>query len=462
MSEYRIEKDSMGEVKVPSKAYYGAQTQRAVLNFPISGLRMPRPFIRAMGLIKKAAAETNRELGRLDADIAAAVTAACDEVIEGRLDDQFVVDIFQTGSGTSTNMNTNEVIANRAIEIRGGRVGSREIHPNDHVNSGQSSNDTIPTALHVSTLEQIQKTLIPSLKHLQSALSEKAREFDKVVKVGRTHLQDAVPVRLGQEFSGYASQISHGIRRLELAGEHLSELALGGTAIGTGLNCPPGFPEGVIGRLSEWTGVSFRGAENRFEALAGRDAAVETSGMLKTIACSLMKIANDLRWMGSGPRCGLGEIRLPETQPGSSIMPGKVNPVIPEAVTMVAAQVIGNDAAITIGGQSGSFELNVMKPLIAHNLLQSIELLSNVARVFADKCIQGIEADAERVGQLVENSMSMVTSLAPLIGYDQAAAIAKEAYKTKRTVREVARDKKLVSDQELSKALDPWRMTEGG
>ncbi len=460
--EYRIEKDSMGEMQVPSEAYYGAQTQRAVLNFPISGLRFPRPFIRAMGLIKKAAAEANRELGAVSPEIAQAIAQACDEVIQGKLDDHFVLDIFQTGSGTSTNMNTNEVVANRAIEIMGGEVGSRRIHPNDHVNYGQSSNDTIPTAIHVSSLEEIEKTLLPALKVLQASLAAKAEEFDSIVKIGRTHLQDAVPVRLGQVFSGFASQIGHGIRRVESLRTSLGELAIGGTAIGTGLNCPKGFPAKVVEKISSWTGVGFREAENRFEAMGGRDAAVEASGMLKTLAVSLMKICNDLRWMGSGPRCGIGEIRLPAVQPGSSIMPGKVNAVIAESATMVAAQVIGNDAAIAVAGQSGNFELNVMKPVIAYNLLQSIELLANACSGLARKCVDGIEADEERCRELIEISMSMVTSLAPRIGYDRAAQLAKESYLTKRTVRELAAEQKVLPQEELDEALDPWRMTEGG
>ncbi|MFQ5738867.1 MAG: class II fumarate hydratase [Acidobacteriota bacterium] len=462
MSEHRTERDSMGEMRVPADSYYGAQTQRAVLNFPISPLRFPRPFIRAMGLIKKAAAETNFQLGLLEEAIAQAICQAANEVIEGRLDDQFVVDIFQTGSGTSTNMNTNEVIANRAIEIRGGSVGSKTIHPNDHVNLGQSSNDVIPTAIHVSASEEIQKKLIPALGQLRQSLARKAEEFDDVVKIGRTHLQDAVPVRLGQEFSGYASMIAHGLRRIESVGSSLAELAIGGTAVGTGLNCPPLFAERVVSKLSNWAGVSFRRAENRFEALAARDAAVEASGMMKTVACSLMKIANDLRWLGSGPRCGIGEISLPPTQPGSSIMPGKVNPVIAEAVTMIVAQVLGNDVTINVAGQAGNFELNVMKPVIAYNLLQSIELLSNGCRVLAEKCVDGIEANRERCEQMIEKSLAMVTSLAPAIGYDRAAEIAKEAYRTGRTVREVASEKNVLPDDELEKALDARGMTEEG
>ncbi|MEJ2078066.1 MAG: class II fumarate hydratase [Acidobacteriota bacterium] len=462
MAEYRTERDSMGEMKVPATAYYGAQTQRAVLNFPISGLRFPRPFIRAMGLIKKAAAQTNLELGRLDAEIAEAVIQAADEVIAGKLDDQFVVDIFQTGSGTSTNMNANEVIANRATEIRGGKIGSKAIHPNDHVNSGQSSNDVIPTAIHVSALEEVHNGLVPALLRLRSALTSKSQEFDDVVKIGRTHLQDAVPIRLGQEFSGYAAMIDHALSRTSVIQVELSELAIGGTAVGTGLNCPPGFPERVVARISDWTGVNFREAANRFEELSSRDAAVTTSGILRTIAVSLMKIANDLRWLGSGPRCGLGEILLPPTQPGSSIMPGKVNPVIAESVTMVAAQVIGNDVTVAVGGQAGNFELNVMMPVIAYNLLQSIDLLSNACTTLAEKCIDGLEVNRERVREMVEQSLAMVTALAPRIGYDRAAEIAKEAYKTGRTIRELCREKNVLAEAELEEALDPRKMTGQG
>ena len=462
MTEHRIEEDSMGEMQVPAGSYYGAQTQRAVLNFPISDLRFPRPFIRALGLIKKAAAETNLELGLLVEELAPAIIEAAGEVAEGKLDEQFVVDIFQTGSGTSTNMNTNEVIANRAIEIRGGEIGSRDVHPNDHVNMGQSSNDVIPTAIHVSALEEVDKSLIPALQQLHQSLAKKAQEFDDVVKIGRTHLQDAVPVRLGQEFSAYASMVEHGIKRVESARASLGELAIGGTAVGTGLNCHPEFPARVVEKVSNWTGVPFQEAANKFEALASKDAAVEASGMLKTVAVSLMKIANDLRWLGSGPRCGIGELLLPAVQPGSSIMPGKVNPVIPEAVTMIAAQVIGNDVAITIGGQSGNFELNVMKPVIAYNLLQSIHLLSTGSVVLAENCVDGLEANRESSKEMVERSLAMVTSLAPKIGYDNAAAIAKEAHQTGRTVRELAMEKKVLSEEELEQALDPWSMTEGG
>ncbi|MEE2821969.1 MAG: class II fumarate hydratase [Acidobacteriota bacterium] len=462
MSAHRTEKDSMGEMQVPAKSYYGAQTQRAVLNFPISDLRFSRPFIRALGLIKKAVAESNLDLGLLDQELATAIIKAAGEVAEGKLDEQFVVDIFQTGSGTSTNMNANEVIANRAIEIRGGKIGSRDVHPNDHVNMGQSSNDVIPTAIHVSALEEIDKSLIPALNQLQVALRNKSQEFDDVMKIGRTHLQDAVPVRLGQEFSAYVTMIEHGIRRVESARTSLAELAIGGTAVGTGLNCHPEVPAKVVAKLSHWTGVSFQEATNKFEALASKDAAVEASGMLKTIATSLMKIANDLRWLGSGPRCGIGELLLPAVQPGSSIMPGKVNPVIPEAVTMIAAQVIGNDLTITIGGQSGNFELNVMKPIIAYNLLQSIHLLSTGSTILAENCIDNLRVDRERSKEMVERSLAMVTSLVPKIGYDNAASIAKEAYETGRNIRELIIEKQILSKEDLEKALDPRSMTEGG
>ncbi len=457
--EYRIEKDSMGEVPVPEGSYYGAQTQRAALNFQISGLRFPRAFIRALGLIKKAAAETNRDLGILPGDLAGAIIQAAEEVAQGSLDGEFILDVFQTGSGTSTNMNANEVIANRAIEILGGQKGSKRIHPNDHVNLGQSSNDVIPTAIHVAALAEIDKSLLPAARKLEAGLAAKTGEFDDVVKIGRTHLQDAVPIRLGQEFSGYASQVAHSIQRIESTRPHLAELAIGGTAVGTGLNCPPGFAQGVIRRLADWTGLPFVAAPNRFEALAARDAAVAASGALRAFACSLMKIANDLRWLGSGPRCGIGEILLPATQPGSSIMPGKVNPVIPEAVTMVAAQVIGNDATIAVAGQSGNFELNVMQPVIAYNLLQSIELLAKASESLVDKCVEGIRADRERCELMIEKSLAMITALVPRIGYDQAAAIAKEAYETGRTIREVVRERRLLDDEELDRALSADRMT---
>lgn len=455
-TKYRVESDSMGKMKVPSDAYYGAQTARAVENFPVSGRTLPREFIRAMGLVKLAAAHTNAELGFLRKNAARAIARAAQEVVDGKLDDHFVVDVFQTGSGTSTNMNTNEVIANRANEVLKGKT---RVHPNDHVNMGQSSNDVIPTAMHVSSLEAIEKDLIPSLEYLRDALSKKAKEFDHIVKIGRTHLMDATPIRLGQEFSGYASMVDHGISRLKGVRRDLSELAIGGTAVGTGINTHRDFGGKVAARISEATGVKFREAKNHFEAQASKDAVVQTSGALKTVSVSLIKIANDIRWLGSGPRCGFGEILLPAIQPGSSIMPGKVNPVIGESVTQVAAQVIGNDAAITIGGQSGNFELNVMMPMMADNLLQSIRLLSRVCTVFVDKCISAIEADEERCGEIIEQSLAMCTSLAPIIGYDNAAAIAKEAYASGSTVREVARKKGVLSDEELDRILDPLSMT---
>jgi len=463
MSETRIETDSLGEIEVPAGAYYGAQTERARRNFPVSGLTLPRPFIAALALVKREAAAVNAELGLLDRGIADAVIQAAGEVVEGRHDRDFPLDVFQTGSGTSTNMNANEVIANRAIEILGGRIGSKSpVHPNDHVNAGQSSNDIIPTAIHVSAYRAIAEDLEPALERLASALEAKERELDDVVKIGRTHLQDAVPVRLGQEFSGYARQVRYGIDRLAAVKPRLAELALGGTAVGTGLNALPGFADAVIARLAETTGHPFRGAPNKFEALAAKDACVEASGALKTIAVSLTKIANDLRWLASGPRCGIGEIELPSLQPGSSIMPGKVNPVIPEAVLMVAAQVVGNDATIALGGMSGNFELNVMMPVIAYNLLQSIGILASSSRLLADRCVDGIVARRERCEELVEKSLALVTSLAPRIGYDRAAEIAKESWKTGRTVRELAREKGVLPEAELEEVLDARRMTEGG
>jgi fumarate hydratase, class II len=463
MADYRTETDTMGEVQVPASAYYGAQTQRAVENFPISGIRFNRRLIRALGLLKKACAEVNLERKALEVTIGEAIVKAAQEVSEGRLDEQFPVDIFQTGSGTSSNMNANEVIANRAIEILGGVRGSKKpVHPNDHVNKGQSSNDIIPTVIHIAALEAIDRDLLPALEGLHQALRQKAKAFDPIVKIGRTHLADAVPIRLGQEFSGYAQQVANGIRRVEAARGGLSELALGGTAVGTGINSDPKFARSVIARVARQTSIAFKQAPNLFEALAARDAAVEASGALKTVACGLSKIANDIRWLGSGPRCGLAEIHIPDLQPGSSIMPAKVNPVMSEMLLMVCAQVIGNDAAITLGGLSGNFELNVMKPLIAHNLLLSIEVLARGAAAFTEKCVKGIEADAERCKEMIERSLAMCTALAPRIGYEAAAAIAKEAYQTNRTVREVAREKRLMPEEELSRLLDPWRMTEPG
>lgn len=464
MSEqsFRIEKDSLGEMKVPADALWGAQTQRAVENFPISDLRFSRDFIAAMGMIKKAAAETNMELGLLDEEIGRAIVAAADEVISGELDRHFVVDIFQTGSGTSTNMNTNEVIANRASQLLGSNIGSKRVHPNDHVNIGQSSNDTIPTAMQVAACVQIQRDLIPALAKLRGALAEKAEAFDGIVKSGRTHLMDATPIRLGQEFSGFAAQIGLGMRRVKEAMEDLAELPLGGTAVGTGINTHPEFARRTIDRISTMTGVTFREAENHFERQATRDTVVYAHGALNTIAVSLHKIVNDIRWLASGPRAGLAEITLPATQPGSSIMPGKVNPVIPEAVTMVAAQVMGNHTTITMGGLGSQFELNVMMPIMAYALQQSISLLARASVVLTDKCIVGIEANEERCRELVERNLMLATALAPAIGYDNAAAIAKEAFAQNKTAREVAREKGVLPEDQLETLLDPLPMTEPG
>ena len=458
----RIERDTMGELAVPVEAYYGVQTARAIENFPISSLRMPRAIIRAMGMIKRAAASVNQSLGLLDKKPAEAIKLAATEVVEGKLDAEFPVDIFQTGSGTSTNMNTNEVISNRATELLGGARGSKLVHPNDHVNLGQSSNDVIPTAIHIAASEMMQQQLLPALMRLNKALKRKAKEFDQIVKIGRTHLQDATPVRLGQEFGGYARQIELGMQRVTQAQAALSEVALGGTAVGTGLNCHPQFSKKVMALISKETGCSFKEAKNHFEAQSAQDSLVEASGCLRTLAVSLMKIANDIRWLGSGPRCGLGEINLPETQPGSSIMPGKVNPVIAESVTMVCAQVIGNDVTVTVGGQAANFELIVMMPVMAYNLLQSIELLATASNNFSVKCIEGIKANEERCKSLIEESLAMCTALAPEIGYEAAAKLAKDAYKSGKTVRQVARDQKVLPDKRLAQLLDPWRMTEPG
>ena len=450
----------MGTFEVPADAYYGANTMRAVVNFPISDLRFPRSFIRAMGEIKKAAAQTNAQLGLLDPTLADAIGVAADDVIAGKLDDQFVVDIFQTGSGTSTNMNANEVISNRAIERLGGVLGSRDpVHPNDHVNAGQSSNDVIPSAIHVAALKAVTDELIPALEKLQGALEGKSEEFMGVVKTGRTHLQDATPVRLGQEFKGHAGQVERGIRRVRSATEGLKEVALGGTAVGTGVNTHPEFAAKVCSRVSESMGIEIIETENHFQAQSTLDGVVEMSGALKSVAVSLMKIANDVRWLGSGPRAGIGEIDLPEVQPGSSIMPGKVNPVIAESVCMAAAQVIGNDVTVTLAGQSGNFQLNVMMPVAAHNLLESIALLTASASNFGDQCISGLTATSKGP-DMVERGLAIVTTLVPVIGYDAAAAIAKEAQATGRTVREVASEKTDLSAADLDRILDPASMTE--
>src|SRR5262245_44152673 len=463
MPDMRIEKDSLGEIEVPAGAYYGAQTERARRNFPVSGLTLPKRVLAAVAMIKGEAAMVNEELGIVPGEAARAIRQAAGEVIDGRLDGQFPLDVFQTGSATSTNMNVNEVLSNRAIQILGGTVGSKKpVHPNDHVNASQSSNDVIPTAIHVSAYLAVVEQLEPALQRLAEALKGKAEEFDRVVKIGRTHLQDAVPVRLGQEFSGYAQQARNGLARLASVKPRLAELPLGGTAVGTGLNAHPDFADRVIARLAERTGCPFVAAPNRFEAMAGKDAAVETSGALKTIATSLTKIANDIRWLASGPRCGIGEISIPSLQPGSSIMPGKVNPVIPESALMVAAQVVGNDATITLAGMSGVFELNVMMPLIAYNLLQSIEILATSSSLMAEKCVEGTQANKERCEELVEKSLAMVTSLVPKIGYDAAAEIAKESVRTGKTVRELWRERQVLPEDELKDALDPWGQTEGG
>jgi fumarate hydratase class II len=456
---HRKERDSMGEVEVPRDALFGAQTRRALDNFPISELRKPRRFVEALGAIKLEAANTNHELGLLDEEVKNGIVEAAEEVVEGSLDNQFVLDVFQTGSGTSTNMNANEVISNRAIQILGGELGSKEpVHPNDHVNMGQSSNDVIPTAIHLSALISLKEDLLPALEKLQGTLENKAQEFDDVVKTGRTHLQDATPVRLGQEFEGYAGQVQRGIERVKKAQEDLTEVALGGTAVGTGVNTHPEFAGKVCERLSERFGVEVRETENHFQAQSAMDGTVFVSGALKTVAVSLMKLANDIRWLGAGPRANLAEIALPEVQPGSSIMPGKVNPVIAESAMMVAAQVIGNDATIALAGQGGNFELNTMLPLIAYNLLQSIDILGSAADNLADQTVAGLEA-TERGPELVEKGLMLATALAPEVGYDKAAEISKEAFKTGKTIREVAREQTDLSEEELDEVLDAKKMT---
>ena len=457
----RVERDSMGEFEVPADAHYGATTMRAVANFPISGLRLPRAFIGALGLIKQQAALVNADLGLLDPGLAEAIARAAQDVVDGRLDDQFPIDVFQTGSGTSTNMNANEVISNRAIEQLGGRIGSRTpVHPNDHVNLCQSSNDVIPSAIHIAAATLIQAELLGALELLEASLRRKAEEFWPVVKTGRTHLQDATPIRLGQEFLGFAGQVERGRRRARTALGELSELPLGGTAVGTGVNSHPEFARRVIDRLNAVTGLALAETDNHFQAQATLDGAVTASGALRGVAVSLYEIAANLRLLGCGPRAGLAEIALPAVQPGSSIMPGKVNPVICESVTMVAAQVIGNDAAITFGGATGSLlELNVMMPMVAHNLLQSIHVLASSARNLATRCIDGISA-TENGPALVERGLMTATALAPRVGYDTAAAIAKEAAASGRSIREVARERTELGEEELARLLDPLAMTE--
>jgi fumarate hydratase class II len=456
---YRIERDSMGPVRVPKEAYYGAQTQRAIENFPVSGWRFGREFLYALGLIKYASAKTNFELGLLGKRMVKAIEQASQEVTEGRWDKQFVVDIFQTGSGTSTNMNGNEVIANRANEILGNKKGTyRPVHPNDHVNLGQSSNDVFPSAIHIASVTLLQQKFLPALRDLHKALRDKGREFHSILKIGRTHLQDATPIRLGQEFGGYARQLELGIHRIQNAMKSLSELPLGGTAVGTGINTHPLFAKKVIAIMNKKTGYRFSEAVDHFEAQGAKDALVEMSGTLKIAAVSLIKIANDIRWLGSGPRCGIGEIHLQDTQPGSSIMPGKVNPVIPESLVQVCAQVIGNDSAITLAGLSGNFELNVMMPLIAYNLLQSIHLLANAVNHFSERCIQGLKADRKRCEEMVGKSLALATALTPKIGYEKAARIAKKAYVQDKTIRQVVEEEGLFPKGELNLLLDPRSM----
>ena len=453
----------MGEVRVSNSAYYGAETQRAVQNFPISGLHLPREFVRAMALIKLAAARANMQLGLLDPKKGESIVSAAKEIMEGNLYDQFVVDVFQTGSGTSSNMNMNEVIANRAIELLGGKKGDKSIiHPNDHVNMCQSTNDVFPSAIHVSAAEAIARKLIPGLRVLLDALDRKAQEFEDVVKAGRTHLQDAVPMTLGQEFSGYASMIKHGIKRAEQARDILMELPLGGTAVGTGLNAHPKYSELAIGEINRLTGLSFRKADNTFEGMQSKDASVEASGLLTVIATSLMKLSNDLRLLNSGPRTALGEIDLPAMEPGSSIMPGKVNPVIPEALGLVAAQVYGNNTAIGMCGSLGQLELNVMMPVIAYDLLQSIEILANGSRILGEKCVAGITADKKRLLDYAERTLMMVTRLTPKIGYDNAAKIAKKAMAENKSLRQVVLEEGILTKDKIDEVLDLKKMTKGG
>ncbi len=455
----RIESDSMGQLEVPSNRYYGAQTARSLMNFKIGGDRFPRELIRAFGIIKKAAAITNRRRKVLDKKTTDLIVAAAEEVIEGALDEHFPLVVWQTGSGTQTNMNANEVISNRAIEMAGGKLGSKTpVHPNDDVNKSQSSNDTFPTAMHIAAYERIDDRLLPAMAGLQKALDAKAKKFAKIVKIGRTHLQDATPLTLGQEFSGYAAQMKEGIRRVNTASKALLPLALGGTAVGTGLNAPKGYAKDVAAEIARITKKPFKTAPNKFESLAAHDAIVEASGALKTVACSLMKIANDVRLLGSGPRCGIGEIHLPENEPGSSIMPGKVNPTQCEAMTMVCAQVLGNDVTINIAGSTGHFELNVFKPVMIFNLLNSIRLLADACESFELNCVVGIEANKERIEHNLYNSLMLVTALNPVIGYDNAAKVAKKAYKDGSSLKEAALALELCTEAQFDKAVKPEKM----
>ncbi|MFT5367297.1 MAG: fumarate hydratase class II [Candidatus Latescibacterota bacterium] len=457
--EYRIESDSMGEIQVPTDRYYGAQTARSLIHFDIGNDIMPREMIRALGILKKASALVNQDLGKLADDKATLIAQAADEVIEGKLDDHFPLRVWQTGSGTQTNMNANEVISNRAIELAGGEMGSKEpIHPNDHVNMGQSSNDTFPTGMHIAAAEEIHRRLLPMVAQLRDTLALKAESFKDIIKIGRTHLMDATPITLEQEFSGYVAQLSKGLERIETCLPQIYELALGGTAVGTGLNTHPEFGVRAATQIAEITGLPFVTAPNKFESLAAHDAIVQTSGTLKTVACSLMKIANDIRWLASGPRCGIGEIRLPENEPGSSIMPGKVNPTQCEAMTMVAAQVIGNDAAIAIGGASGNFELNVFKPLMIHNLLHSIRLLSDACEMFDEHCAGGIEPNRDNIERYLRESLMLVTALNPHIGYDNAAKVAKKAFTDNSTLKEAVISLELLSAEDFDKFVRPENM----
>jgi len=458
--EFRTEKDSLGEVRVPKAALYGAQTQRAVENFPISGQRFGRPMIQALGVVKRAAARANGELGNLEPEVAGAIADAAGEVAEGRWDEEFVVDIYQTGSGTSSNMNTNEVVAELANRRLQGT--DKRVHPNDHVNFGQSSNDVIPTAIHVAARETVVRETIPALETLAQVLREKARAFDHVVKSGRTHLMDATPLRLGQEFGGYASQVEKGVRRLQVAQEELAELALGGTAVGTGINTHPEFAALAIGYISDATGLAFREADDHFEAQGGRDALVSAHGALNTVAVSLMKIADDIRWLASGPTSGISEIALPAIQPGSSIMPGKVNPVLSEALMMVAARIMGNHTTLTVGGSRGNFELNVMMPVMAQAFLESALLLANATRTFTEKCVRGITANESRARDLLEKNPAIATALNLHIGYDLASEVAKQAAKEGRSVRDVVLERGLLEEEKLDEALDVRDMTEPG
>ncbi len=457
--EYRIETDSMGEIKVPVDKYYGAQTARSLINFKIGGERFPREIIRALGVLKKAAALTNKELGNLSSEKTDLIVKAADEVIEGKLDEHFPLVVWQTGSGTQTNMNSNEVIANRAIEISGGELGSKKpIHPNDDVNKAQSSNDTFPTAMHIAAVEEIHRRLIPMVAKLRDALQKKSEEFKDIIKIGRTHLMDATPLTLGQEFSAYVQQLTNGLERIDAALPRLYEIALGGTAVGTGLNTHPEFAVKAAKNIAEITGLPFITGRNKFEGLAAHDALVEFSGVLKTLAVSLMKIANDIRFLGSGPRCGIGELNLPANEPGSSIMPGKVNPTQSEALTMVCAQVMGNDVAVNIGGATGHFELNVFKPVIIYNVLQSIRLISDACESFTDNCVVGIEANEKNINKHLTESLMLVTALNPHIGYDNAAKIAKKAHAEGKTLKEVAVELGLLTEEKFDEVVRPEQM----